>query len=91
MLSKGLPPKTFFYSQLISLHMHPVFQDWKNAMTTEFNEIYLSDVLGKTVINSKGEKLGTLRDLVMIPGDVFPEVSHIVIKARKGLRIPPLE
>jgi len=58
-------------------------------MTTEFNEIYLSAVLGKTVINSKGDELGTLRDLVMIPGDVFPEVSHIVIKARKGLKSLP--
>jgi magnesium transporter len=58
-------------------------------MTTEFNEIYLSAVIGRSVINSKGEKLGTLRDLVMVPGDVFPEVSHIVIKARKGLKSLP--
>jgi sporulation protein YlmC with PRC-barrel domain len=58
-------------------------------MSTEFNEIYLSAVLGKTVINSKGDKLGTLRDLVMVPGDVFPEVSHIVIKGRKGLKSLP--
>jgi len=58
-------------------------------MPTEFNEIYLSAVIGRSVINSKGEKLGTLRDLVMIPGDVFPEVSHIVIKARKGLKSLP--
>jgi magnesium transporter len=88
-LSKGLPPKTFFYSQFISLHLHPVFQDLENAMATEFNEIYLSDVLGITVINSKGDELGVLRDLVMIPGDVFPEVSHIVIKSRKGLKSIP--
>ena len=60
-------------------------------MTTEFNEIYLSAVIGRSVINSKGEELGTLRDLVMVPGEVFPEVSHIVIKSRKGLKIPPLE
>ena len=59
------------------------------SMTTEFNEIYLSAVLGKTVINSKGDELGTLRDLVMVPGDVFPEVSHIVIKSRKGLKSLP--
>ena len=58
-------------------------------MTTEFNEIYLSAVIGRSVINSKGEKLGTLSDLVMVPGDVFPEVSHIVIKARKGLKSLP--
>src|SRR5512133_23702 len=58
-------------------------------MTTEFNEIYLSAVIGRSVINSKGDELGILRDLVMVPGDVFPEVSHIVIKSRKGLKTLP--
>ncbi|MFA7062092.1 MAG: CBS domain-containing protein [Pedobacter sp.] len=58
-------------------------------MTTEFNEIYLSAVIGRSVINSKGEDIGILRDLVMVPGDVFPEVSHIVIKARRGVKILP--
>ena len=58
-------------------------------MTTEFNEIYLSAVIGRSVINSKGETLGILRDLIMVPGDVFPEVSHIVFKSRKGLKTLP--
>ena len=53
-------------------------------MRKEYSEIYLSSVIGRSVINSKGETLGVLRDLIMIPGDVFPEVSHIVIKSRKG-------
>jgi sporulation protein YlmC with PRC-barrel domain len=58
-------------------------------MPNEINEIYLSAVIGRSVINSKGDELGTLRDLVMVPGDVFPEVSHIVIKSRKGLKTLP--
>jgi len=58
-------------------------------MTTEFNEIYLSAVIGRPVINSKGEKLGILSDLVMVPGELFPEVSHIVIKSRKGYKSLP--
>jgi CBS domain-containing protein len=58
-------------------------------MTNEFSELYLSTVIGRSVINSRGEELGTLRDLLMIPGEVFPEVSHIVIKARKGLKSLP--
>ena len=66
-----------------------MYLDRENRMSTEFNEIYLSAVIGRPVINSKGDKLGSLRDLVMIPGDVFPEVSHIVIKARKGLKSLP--
>jgi len=55
-------------------------------MPAEINEIYLSSVIGRSVINSKGEQIGILRDLIMMPGEVFPEVSHIVIKARKGLK-----
>lgn len=58
-------------------------------MNTEFNELYLSAVIGRSVINSKGDELGTLRDLVMVPGEVFPEVSHIVFKSRKGLKTLP--
>jgi hypothetical protein len=41
------------------------------------------------VINSKGDQLGVLRDLIMVPGEVFPEVSHIVIKARKWVKTLP--
>lgn len=55
-------------------------------MPTEINEIYLSSVIGRSVINNRGEEIGTLRDLIMVPGEVFPEVSHIVVKGRKGLK-----
>ena len=58
-------------------------------MLTEFNEIYLSSVIGRSVINNIGEQIGILRDLIMVPGEVFPEVSHIVIKSRKGLKTLP--
>ena len=61
----------------------------ESCMTVEINEVYLSAVLGRPVINSKGEELGVLRDLIMIPGDVFPEVSHIVIKARRSIQSLP--
>jgi len=58
-------------------------------MTIEINEIYLSSVIGRSVINSKGDRIGVLRDLIMVPGEVFPEVSHIVIKSRKGIKTLP--
>lgn len=58
-------------------------------MTIEINEIYLSSVIGRSVINSKGDQIGILRDLIMVPGEVFPEVSHIVIKSRKGMKTLP--
>ncbi|MBW4055958.1 MAG: magnesium transporter [Proteobacteria bacterium] len=58
-------------------------------MVIEINEIYLSSVIGRSVINSNGDQIGILRDLIMIPGEVFPEVSHIVIKSRKGMKTLP--
>ena len=58
-------------------------------MTIEINEIYLSSVIGRSVINSNGDQIGILRDLIMVPGEVFPEVSHIVIKSRKGIKTLP--
>jgi flagellar motility protein MotE (MotC chaperone)/sporulation protein YlmC with PRC-barrel domain len=58
-------------------------------MTAEFSEIYLSSVIGRSVINNTGEELGILRDLVMVPGEVFPEVSHIIFKSRTGIKSLP--
>jgi magnesium transporter len=52
-------------------------------MTEELNEVNLSRVLGKTVIDDKGLEIGTLDDLVMIPGEVFPQVSHLIVRNRK--------
>ncbi len=54
-------------------------------MTEELNEVNLSRVLSKTVIDEKGLKIGTLDDLVMIPGEVFPQVSHLIVRNRKRL------
>ena len=58
-------------------------------MAIEINEIYLSSVIGRSVINSKGDQIGVLRDLIMVPGEVFPEVSHLVIKSRKKIKTLP--
>ncbi len=58
-------------------------------MTIEISELYLSSVIGRKVINSNGDQIGILRDLIMVPGEVFPEVSHIVIKSRKGIKTLP--
>jgi CBS domain-containing protein len=63
--------------------------DTHDTITEEFSEIFLSTVIGRSVINSKGEELGVLRDLVMVPGEVFPEVSHILFKSRKGMKSLP--
>jgi magnesium transporter len=58
-------------------------------MNTVMTEIFLSSVLGKTVINPQGHEIGRLRDLVMVPGDDFPEVSHLLVQNKgRTLSIP---
>ncbi len=52
-------------------------------MNIVMSELYLSAVLGKTVIDELGQELGKLSDLVMVPGEIFPVVSHLLVKQRK--------
>jgi CBS domain-containing protein len=59
------------------------------TIRTEYSEIYLSSVIGRSIITSAGTEIGTLRDLVMIPGEVFPEVSHLVIRHGRTLELLP--
>jgi magnesium transporter len=53
------------------------------SMNIVMSELYLSSVLGKTVINELGQEIGKLWDLVMVPGETFPEVSHLLVRRRK--------
>lgn len=53
-------------------------------MHSVVNELYLSSVLGKTVINDLGREIGRLQDLLMVPGEVFPEVSHLLVRSGKS-------
>lgn len=58
-------------------------------MNIVLSEIFLSSVLGKTVINQQGHQIGRLQDLVMVPGISFPEVSHLLVrKDGRTLSIP---
>ena len=52
-------------------------------MNIIMSELYLSAVLGKTVIDELGREIGKLRDLIMVPGKIFPEVSHLLVGQRK--------
>jgi CBS domain-containing protein/sporulation protein YlmC with PRC-barrel domain len=51
-------------------------------MNNLMNELYLSSVLDKTVINEQGQEIGRLRDMIMVPGEGFPEVSHLLVKGK---------
>ena len=55
-------------------------------MNLTMSEIFLSSILGKTVINGHGHEIGSLRDLVMIPGSSFPEVSHLLVQSNQKKR-----
>ena len=59
------------------------------TMVEKINDMYLSSVLGRPVINERGRKIGTLDDLVMAPGETFPEVSHLIVKNGKRLAAIP--
>jgi CBS domain-containing protein len=50
-----------------------------------FNEIFVSDLLKKPVLDPKGEELGKVRDIAMIKGEPFPKVSSLIIEKRKKL------
>lgn len=52
-------------------------------MTEELSEVYFSRVLKKMVINEHGKKIGLLADLIMVPGEGFPQVSHVVARQKK--------
>lgn len=53
------------------------------------SELFVSAVLGKTVINDRGQEIGKLQDVIMVPGEVFPEVSHLLVKRKKELLAVP--
>jgi magnesium transporter len=58
-------------------------------MNILMNELYLSGVLGKTVIDESGREIGKLRDLIMVPGEICPQVSHLIVRNRREtLAIP---
>jgi flagellar motility protein MotE (MotC chaperone)/sporulation protein YlmC with PRC-barrel domain len=54
-------------------------------MNNVLAEIFLSTVLGKTVISPQGQEIGKLWDLIMVPGEVFPEVSHLLVKSKRRI------
>jgi flagellar motility protein MotE (MotC chaperone)/sporulation protein YlmC with PRC-barrel domain len=58
-------------------------------MNIIMSELYLSSILGKTVIDELGKEIGKLRDLIMVPGEIFPQVSHLLVGRRnETLSIP---
>jgi CBS domain-containing protein/sporulation protein YlmC with PRC-barrel domain len=42
--------------------------------------LYLSQMLGKPVVDSTGEKIGTISDLAISTGEVFPRITSLAFK-----------
>jgi magnesium transporter len=58
-------------------------------MNVTVTELFLSSVLGKPVIDELGRDVGKLWDMVLEPGEVFPEVSQLLIKGKNGILAVP--
>ena len=42
--------------------------------------LYLSQMLGKPVVDSSGEKIGTISDLAISTGEVFPRITSLAFQ-----------
>lgn len=49
-----------------------------------FNEMYISEIIGLTVIDRVEEKVGRVKDLVIEAGEQFPKVIGLLIKTDKN-------
>jgi len=56
-----------------------------------FGELFLSEILNKPVINQRGEEIGKLADILVIPGDPFPQVSGLAVTKQKKHQFIPIE
>lgn len=48
-----------------------------------FGELFLSDILGKPVLDPKGEELGKLKDICVIKGEPLPKVDMLLLESKK--------
>lgn len=58
---------------------------------TFFGEIFLSEILNNPVIGLRGEELGKLEDILVVPGNPFPQVTGLSISKKKEKSFVPLE
>jgi hypothetical protein len=74
----------FFVQKAFSLEK-AFFLSCELTMNIIMSELYLSVILGKTVIDEMGREIGKLQDLIMVPGEIFPQVSRLLVGQRKEL------
>lgn len=54
-------------------------------------EVFIADVLGKSVLDPAGDELGKVRDIAVEGGGTFPRAVGIVLERNKSLRFLPWE
>lgn len=52
-----------------------------------FGEIFLSELLKKPVFDQNGEVIGRVKDIIVVKGDILPNISAIITKRRNTLNI----
>jgi len=50
-----------------------------------FGELFVSEILGKPVLDPKGEELGRVKDLIIVKGEPLPKISALVVRKKKIL------
>ncbi|MDH4028311.1 MAG: CBS domain-containing protein [Nitrospirota bacterium] len=50
-----------------------------------FGELFVSEMLNKSVLDPKGDELGRLKDLIVIKGKPLPRVSALILEEKKRL------
>jgi len=54
-------------------------------------EIFVSELIGKKVVDRGGERIGVIKDFTASRGDIFPVIDNFVIKKEGGLFLLPWE
>jgi CBS domain-containing protein/sporulation protein YlmC with PRC-barrel domain len=49
-----------------------------------FGELFVSEILKKTVLDPKGEDLGRVKDFIVIKGEPLPRVSALILEKNKA-------
>lgn len=54
-------------------------------------ELFVSELLKKSVLDVMGEPIGVLTDFILVPGDIFPKISALIVARRKKAQVIPWE
>ena len=55
------------------------------------DSIYLSELLDRPLLDKKGDTIGKIRDLNVVPGDPFPSVEGLYVKTPGGTDYVPMK